>query len=88
MEKNDISAHEVRVFKSLTNEWKSTREISEEAQVAYRTANMHLLRFVKLGLIDLARVFPGHRYRLSEKSNKRNAGYHIRLDQAASALGL
>jgi len=91
MEKADVSLHEVRVFQLLRanpKRWFTNVEIANEAQVARRTARLHTLRFVKLGLLDLAQVFPGHRYRWAQKSSNRNAAYVLRLEKAMEAFGV
>lgn len=89
MERNEISVHEVRVFCSMEcGKWLTAREVSESSNVAGRTARAHLLKMVRLGLLDCAEVFPGHRYRLADKTDKRNVGYLNRIIRARAALGL
>ena len=90
IEKNEISEHEIRVFLFVakSSQWVSSKDISNGAKVAPRTARSHALKLVKLGLFDVAEVFPSHRYRLSEKAEKRNASYFIRLQKAAEIFGL
>jgi hypothetical protein len=46
------------------------------------------LKLVKLGVVEQAEVFPGHRYRISPFAAKRNRGYVDRLVSAADALGV
>jgi len=87
-ERNVVSAHEVRVFlalKSAGAKWMTARDVAGASNVAERTARAHLLKLVKLHIVDQADVFPGHRYRLAEKAGKRNAAYVLRL-QAAVAV--
>jgi len=89
MERNEISAHEVRVFTLLEanpNRWLTHVEIAEGAKVACRTARAHTRKLVQLGLLDVAEVFPGHRYRLRQKPEKRNVAYHQRLKAAQSVF--
>lgn len=66
----------------------TAREIANEAGVAPRTARAHVLKFVQLGIVDQASVFPGHRYRVSEHASKWNRSYCDRLARAAEALGM
>jgi len=91
MERNEVSAHEVRVYLAFAGEpqrWFSSAEMATAAGVAGRTARAHALKLVKLGIVDQAEVFPAHRYRLSTKAAKRNRGYVDRLAAAAEVLGL
>lgn len=87
VERNEVSRHEVLVFRSLAiDRWVTSRQVAETSGVAPRTARAHLLKLVRLGVVDQAEVFPAHRYRLSEFAAKRNRGYTDRLDRAAEAL--
>lgn len=90
MERNEISVHEVRIYIALktSGAWMTNAEIATLAQVAPRTARAHTLKLVNLGILDLAEVFPAHRYRIATKASKRNAGYYNRLDNAQSVFGL
>jgi hypothetical protein len=90
-EKAEISIHEVRVwmaFDSQPDAWITNKELADTAGVAGRTARAHTLKLVRLGILDEAAVFPGHRYRLSGRVDKRNAGYLLRLRSAAEAFGV
>lgn len=90
LERNEVSIHEVRLYLALRRAgptWRTSRELAAEARVADRTARLHLLRFVHLGVADQAEVFPAHRYRIAEFAPKRNAGYMLRLDRAVEAFG-
>ncbi len=89
MERNEISRHEVLVYRVLAEGgWVTTREIAETTGVAPRTARAHALKLVRLGIADQAEVFPGHRYRISEHASKRNRAYHDRIQRAGEALGI
>jgi predicted DNA-binding transcriptional regulator len=91
MERNEISTHEVAVYRFLqehADKWVTSREIGEGARVAARTARAHALKLVQLGLLEQAEVFPGHRYQLSSHANQRNRGYVDRLEKAAAVFGL
>jgi len=89
MEKTEVSVHEVRVYLALqrASSWMNAKEISAAARVAPRTARAHAHKLAKLGLLDTAEIFPGHRYRLSQHANKRNAAYVARLDAAVDVVG-
>lgn len=90
MESNEISRHEVGIFATLqqADTWLTSRQIATQAHVAPRTARQHLLRFVQLNIIDVAEVFPGHRYRIPDDAAKRNRGYLDRLERAADVFGI
>lgn len=90
MERNEVSIHEVRVYVALkaAGGWMTNAEIAEAAEVAPRTARAHSLKLVRLGVLDLAEVFPAHRYRLAEHARKRNAAYTQRLEAAREVFGL
>lgn len=90
MERSEVSRHEVAVYSALmkATTWLSSKEIADRAGVSPRTARAHALKLVRLGLLDQAEIFPGHRYRLSEHADKRNRGYVDRLAKAAEVLGL
>lgn len=91
MERNEVSLHEVRLYRavmSANGQWLTSRALAEAAGIADRTARAHTQKLVNLGILDVAEVFPGHRFRLSEKAGKRNQAYIRRLDRAAEVFGL
>lgn len=91
METNEISLHEAKLYCAIEKRgavWSTSKELAKDAGIAERTARAHLFKFVKLNLMDVAEVFPAHRYRLAEKAAKRNAGYLSRLMCAADVFGL
>lgn len=84
-ERRTISLHEIKVFRIFKTEperWFTHKQIAETSKVNERTVRSHTLRFVGLGLLDQAEVFPGHRYRWSARAAKRNDSYLLRLNQA------
>lgn len=89
MERNEVSRHEVLVFRILAEgSWVTNREIAEKTGVAPRTARAHTHKLVQLGIADQAEVFPAHRYRISAYATQRNRGYHDRIQRAAEVFGL
>ena len=87
METNEISEHEVRAFAVFrTSGWMTNKQLAEQARIGQRTARAYTKKWTELGIADIAEVFPGHRYRLSELADKRNAAYMKRLDAAASVF--
>src|SRR5881394_3321743 len=81
---------EVRVFtlfESHPARWFTHHELAEEGKAAPRTVRAYTVKLVRLGLLDVAEVWPGHRYRLREKPEKRNIAYHQRLKAAQAVFG-
>lgn len=90
MEKSEISEHEVLVFQVLQKHgWMTNAQIAKvlKERVASRTVRAITLKFVKLGILDMAEVFPAHRYKLSPKAEKRNKGYWLRLQKVLEVFG-
>lgn len=84
-ERRTISFHEIRVFRVLKagiEKWFTHKQIAEASKMNERTVRSHTLRLVQLGIADQAEVYPGRRYRLSEKAEKRNGSYFLRLNEA------
>lgn len=91
MERNEISIHEARAYLAILQSgptWITNKEIADAAKISGRTARAYSLKWKRLGIVDIAEVFPAHRCRLAEKANKRNAGYIQRLDHACGVFGL
>lgn len=91
MERAEISLHEVRVYRVLkehSKAWLTNNDLSKMANMNARTTRSHTLRFVKLGIIDQAELFPAHRYRLSTKADKRNKSYLQRIEEANAIFGV
>ena len=90
METSEISEHKVRVFLFMEEAigWKTSNEIASGAKVAPRTARAIVKNLVGLGILDMAEVFPGHRYRVATQAEKRNKAFVLRLREAASVFGL
>ena len=85
MERNEISLHEVkvyRVFKGSPDKWLTNAEVANAGGLKTRTARWHTMRFAALGIIERAEVFPSHKFKLSSKAGKRNGGFLQRLEQA------
>lgn len=91
MESNEISIHEARAYRFLADnpaKWFTHKEISAGAKIADRTSRAYTLKWQKLGIVEVAEVYPGHRYRMAGKAGKRNAGYIQRLEQVCEVFGL
>ena len=92
LERNEVSVHEARVYVMVKSHegWVSCNELIEKLKgvVAPRTVRAHMTKFQNLNLLDVAEVFPGHRYRWAKKADKRNNGYLKRLDMAVEVFGL
>lgn len=87
MERNEISIHEVKVYEIFAankDRWMSNSDIAKAIKdVSPRTIRLHTKRFVDLGILDAAEVFPAHRYRWSSHGARRNKSYSLRLDKAS-----
>jgi DNA-binding IclR family transcriptional regulator len=84
-----VSAHEVRIYDALIankDQWLMGREIAQKSGVVPRTTRAHLVRFVELGIVEQAEVYPGPRYRWSERACRRNAEYISRIEAAKAVL--
>jgi DNA-binding IclR family transcriptional regulator len=89
MEKAEISEHQWKIFDCLTqaNTWMSNKDIAQKTGVSLRRTGFHTNNLVQLGILDQAEVYPGHRFRVSDKASKRNTAYVLRLKQAGEIFG-
>lgn len=91
VERNEISRQEIEVFRVLlaAGLWQTNAELAAQCEnVAPRTVRAMTSKFVHLGLVDQAEVFPAHKFRIAAKADKRNRGYVDRLRQVASVFGV
>jgi hypothetical protein len=85
METNEVSLHQFKVYDVVrrNGKWVTAKEITDSLDdVAYRTVRAHTRKLVQLGILDVAEVFPAHRYRMSEFAERRNKAYLQRLERA------
>lgn len=86
MEQNEISLHEIKIYRALHDrpeQWLTNDEILQlVGDMSGRTVRAKTSKFVALGMVDVAEVFPAHRYRWSKKAKQRNAAYLQRLQHA------
>ena len=88
METAEISEHQVAVFEHLKDgAWKTSAEVALATRIAGRTARHHLTKLVALGVLEEARIFPGHRYRLNGRPSARAAEFVKRLKDAGEIFG-
>ena len=89
METSEVSLHLVKVYMFLKGriDWVTSKDVAQGAHIAERTARHHLLKLVRLGIVDQAEVFPAHRYHLSRLAEKRNKSFVQRLEQAKEIFG-
>jgi DNA-binding transcriptional ArsR family regulator len=86
-----ISLHEARLFcalKKAQETWQTTKELAASTRMSDRTVRMHILRFVKSGISQEMRIFPGYRYKLSTESKGLDAEYLRRLEDAVEIFDL
>lgn len=87
-----VSIQEARVFLVLrqnAGKWLSSHAIAAQALgVALRTVRAYTTKYARLGLVEVARVFPGHRYRLKEKAAEIDSDLFRRIEKAVDVFGL
>ena len=92
MESIRISVHEAKIFAALKSTdqcWLTNQEISARIKdVQLRTIRLHTNKLAKLGLLEQAELFPGYKYRVSDKAQQRNPKYLVRLAEAAKLHGI
>lgn len=84
MEKAEISIHQWKIYDCLVKSqtWMSNKDIAQKTGVSLRRVGFHTNNLVQLGILDQAEVYPGHRFKISNRADKRNTGYLRRLVQA------
>jgi hypothetical protein len=90
MESNEISLHQAKVFRFVKSQqnWVTAKDIAMATEIAGRTARLHCLKLVQLGIFDQVEVFPAHRYQFSKFAGKRNKAYLQRLEQACAIFSI
>ncbi len=87
-----ISIQEARFFLTLKRakgSWRTSKELADDAGVSPHTARMYARRLTEMGLTEVARLYPGFRYRLSDKQHKGlGKEYLTKLNRAVEAFGL
>ncbi len=90
MEKTTISAHEIRIVEALRQakgSWLTNRQIAEIAGVAGVTARHHVLRLVRMDMVERTHTFPGYSYRWKHAADQTNGQYLRRIAAAMEAMG-
>lgn len=84
MEQSEVSINQVKLYQYLktTGAWMTNKDLATALGISLRNASLHTQTLVRLGILDQAEVFPGHRYRYSAKAKKRNLAYVQRLEEA------
>jgi len=87
-----ISAHQAKVFatlKAADAEWLTNQEIGlRRKDVQPRTISLHTARLAKLGLLEQVELFPGYKYRVSDKAQQHKPKSLVRLAEAAQLHGI
>ncbi len=88
MEKAEISLHEIKTYMALKQAkgWLTTHEIAAQTGVHPRTARLHALRFLEMGIVDRVEVFPAHRFRIAAAA--KDVAYVNRLEHACEVFGV
>ena len=68
--------------------WMTNKEVAEKTGVSLRRTSFHTNNLVQLGILDQAEIYPGHRFKISMRADKRNTGYLKRLQQAGEIFGV
>lgn len=87
---NVVSEQEAKLFLLLRenpSEWLTAKRLATSAEISERTARMHLLRYVRSGIVQVRTVFPGYRYQISDQARKRDPGRISRLESAIDVIG-
>jgi DNA-binding transcriptional ArsR family regulator len=78
-----ISDPEVAIYHTFLrhkSRWLTNREVADRiGNIAERTVQHHTRRLAKLGILEIAQVFPAPRYRFSEEGMIRNPDYVSRV---------
>lgn len=80
---NRISLHELRFYAAITEgvpQWMTSADLAKKAAISPRAARAYATKFAKLGILDVASVFPARRYRLAVKPPS-SSDYVKRLEQ-------
>lgn len=89
METNEISWHEVQVWRAVVamgDKWFSNTELGETIpNVNGRTVRIKTKKLADLGVLDVAEVFPAHRFRRAKKA-ARSMPYVRRLEDATEVF--
>lgn len=92
IEKNEISIQEAKFYATIKNiskdRWVTAREVKDMAEIGGSSSRIYALKLTKLGILDLAEVWPAHRYRVSDKASKRNKAYLQRLENALEVFSI
>ena len=88
MENKEVSVHEAKAYNFIKQQtgWVTHGQIAEGAGIAERTARAYTVKWGRLGVIEQAAVFPGHRYKLADKAA--NNSYVRRLETVCQILGI
>jgi predicted transcriptional regulator len=90
MEKAEISLHQWKIYDCVVRSqaWMTNKEIAQQTGVSLRATSFHTNNLVQLGIFDQAEVYPGHRFKMSTRADKRNTGYLKRLQQAGEIFAV
>jgi DNA-binding IclR family transcriptional regulator len=83
-----ISEHEVRAVEALraNGGWMTAKEVAVAADIANRTARLHCHRLAEIGVLDVAKVFGGFRYRMAARITGDGVRYLADMEAAKAAM--
>jgi predicted DNA-binding transcriptional regulator len=88
MEFKVISSQLVAIidFMEFTHDWVSVRDIAADTDISHHTVRSHIRKLFNLGIVNIARLYPGYRYRFSEKAKLQP--FWLRVEEARAGFGL
>jgi predicted DNA-binding transcriptional regulator YafY len=88
MEFKEISSQLVAIIDHLesTKDWVSVIDIAAETCISRSTVRSHIRKLLGLGIVNIARLYPGFRYRFSEKAKLQP--FWVRIEEARAGFNL
>lgn len=89
MRADQISPQEFRLYQTLCQNprhWFTNVELAAEAKVAPRTARAYTRHWLKLGIVQVAHVFPAYKFKWATPAGKRSNAYVNRLKSAEEII--
>jgi DNA-binding Lrp family transcriptional regulator len=88
MEFKEISTQLVEITKYMesTHAWVSIRQIAADTGISHNTVRPHVRKLMNLGIVNKVTLYPGYRYRFSEKGKLQP--FWLRLEEAKAGFNL
>lgn len=87
-EDEHISEHKVRLYETLRIDggWRTAKDLAAMADMADRTARAHCEAFARKGVLEVAKLFGGYRYRIVSSPKGDAAAYAAELHAAKRVM--